>query len=81
MLFTESADVAQQISSESDDDDLSEASDGPEGHVQHSGKTLVPHACYSSLQTHYSMKRQQQNAKSKQQSLTRLYAMPPLSEC
>jgi len=54
--FAESADVTQQISSESDEDDLSEPSDGPEGHVQHSGKTLVAHACYPTLQTPNSMK-------------------------
>jgi len=70
VLFAESADVTQQISSESDDDDLSEASDGPEGRVQHSGKTLVAHACYPTLQTPNSMKRQQRNANSMQQSFT-----------
>ena len=69
MLFAESADVTQQISSESDDDDLSEASDGPEGNVQHSGKTLLAHACYPPLQTPNSTKRQQRNANSMQQSL------------
>ncbi|DBB03845.1 TPA: hypothetical protein ACH3X1_012940 [Trebouxia sp. C0004] len=62
-------DATQQISSESDDDDLSEASDSPERHEQHSGKTLVPHACYPTLQTLSSMNRQQLNANSMQQSL------------
>ncbi len=57
MLFAEPADVTQQILSESDDEDLSEASDGPQGHVQHSGKTLIAHACYPPLQTPDSMKR------------------------
>lgn len=41
MLSGQSADATHQTSSGSDDDDLSEASDGSEGHVQHSGKTLV----------------------------------------
>ena len=70
MFFAGSADVTQQISSDTDDDDLSEASDGPEGHVQHSGRTLVAHACYPPLQRPDSMKRQQRNANSMQQSLT-----------
>ena len=70
MLCAESADATQQMSSESDDDDLSEPSDSPEGHVQHSGKTLVAHACYPPLQTPNSMTRQQQKANSMQQSLT-----------
>ncbi|KAL0055661.1 hypothetical protein WJX82_002917 [Trebouxia sp. C0006] len=34
-------DVTQQISSESDEDDLSQPSDGPEGHVQHSDPESV----------------------------------------
>jgi len=74
VLFAESADVTQQVSSESDDDDISEPSDGPEGHAQHIGKTLVAHACYPTLQTPNSMNRQQLNANSLQQSLTWLHA-------